>query len=66
MTGNGFTPVLSLRQAECGGTEGACAVADGSGTATAGVDNPAAGAWFVVVDSDADAGSYELEVTVTP
>ncbi|MCC6334521.1 MAG: hypothetical protein IT380_11105 [Myxococcales bacterium] len=66
VTGNGFTPVLSLRQAECGGTEGACTVAGGSGTATAGVDNPAAGAWFIVVDSDADAGSYQLEVTVTP
>ncbi|MEW5741927.1 MAG: hypothetical protein AB1938_23635 [Myxococcota bacterium] len=66
VTGDGFTPVLSLRRAECGGAEAACALANGSGAATAGVDDAGAGAWFVVVDSDADGGDYRLELTVIP
>lgn len=64
-TGAGFPPVVSVRRASCDGPELACAAADG-GVATASVDTASAGAYFVVVDSAADGGSYELEVTVTP
>lgn len=66
-TGAGFTPVLYLRRTECGpaGQELACAVGDG-GVASVAVDNPAAGAWFVVVDSAAAGGDFGLRVTVTP
>jgi len=66
VTATDFTPALYLRRTECGpaGQELACAVADG-GVTTVAVDNPAAGAWFVVVDSAADGGTYAVSVTVT-
>lgn len=67
VSGSGFSPVLYLRRADCdaSGTEVACVPADG-GVAAAAIDNPTAGAYFVVVDSLADGGAYALDVTVTP
>lgn len=64
-TGSGFSPVLSVRRGDCDGMELACAEADG-GVATISIDAPAAGAYFVWVDSTADGGAYELDVQVTP
>jgi hypothetical protein len=64
-TGAGFSPVVSVRRGTCDGEELACTAADG-GVATASVDTANAGAYFVVVDSAADGGVYELDVTVTP
>jgi hypothetical protein len=67
VTASGFSPVLYLRRGDCdaSGAEVACTAADG-GTASVAVDNPEAGAFFVVVDAPADGGSYQLHVTVTP
>lgn len=61
-----FEPVVYLRRADCAAaTDDACARVDG-GVAIAVADQPAAGAWFVVVDSAADGGAYALDVTVAP
>lgn len=65
VTGAGFTPIASLRRGDCASPEVSCAIADG-GTAALRVANPPADAWFVLVDSIADGGTYSLTVDVTP
>lgn len=64
-TGTGFSPIVSVRRGDCDGMELACAGADG-GVASVSVDAPGAGAYFVLVDSPADGGAYQLDVKVTP
>jgi len=64
VTGDGFSPVVSLRRATCDGPEVACAAASAN-VATVSVDDAGAGAWFVVVDSVADGGAFTLDVAVT-
>ncbi len=64
-TATDFTPVLYVRRATCSGNEVACVAAEAN-QAVATVDNPVAGAYFIVVDSASDGGVYDVDVTVTP
>lgn len=67
-TGAGFAPVLYVRRADCAaGPEVACsAPTDGGTTATLALVAAQPGAYFVVVDSEADGGTFRLTARSVP
>jgi hypothetical protein len=66
VAGQDFAPVVHVRKDTCTSlAEQACVVGTAASATPLSIDNPSPGAYFIIVDSQADAGRFQLETSVT-